>query len=38
MLKSGKYIAEHDNGIFDRYRIVMSVRKRRSHSIELLDM
>lgn len=27
MLKSGKYLAEHDNSIFDRYRIVISVRE-----------
>ena len=27
MLKSGKYLAEHNNSIFDQYRIVMSVRE-----------
>ena len=38
MLKSGKYIAEHDNGIFDRYRIVMSVKEtEKSYIFELLE-
>ena len=38
MLKSGKYIAEHDNGIFYRYRIVMSVKEtEKSYIFELLE-
>lgn len=38
MLKRGKYIAEHDNGILDQYRIVMSVREtEKSYVFELLE-
>ena len=39
MLKRGKYIAEHDNGILDQYRIVMSVREtEKSYVFELLRL
>jgi hypothetical protein len=38
MLKSGKYLAEHNNSIFDQYRIVMSVREtEKSYIFELLE-
>lgn len=38
MLKSGKYLAEHDNRIFDRYRIVISVKETaKSYIFELVE-